>query len=41
MNWLNNLKVAQKLALLISVLLIAVICVGGQGIIFLAKQMMQ
>lgn len=37
MNWLNNLKVAQKLALLISVLLIAVICVGGTGYYFLSK----
>lgn len=37
MNWLNNLKVAQRLALLISVLLIAVICVGGTGYYFLSK----
>jgi len=37
MSWLNNLKVAQKLALLISVLLIAVICVGGTGYYFLSK----
>ena len=29
MSWLNNLKVAQKLGLLISILLIAVIGVGG------------
>ena len=37
MNWLNNLKVAQKLALLISALLIALICVGGAGYYFLSK----
>lgn len=37
MNWLNNLKVAQKLALLISVLIVALICVGGTGYYFLSK----
>jgi len=37
LNWLNNLKVAQKLTLLISVLLIALICVGGAGYYFLSK----
>ncbi len=37
MSWLNDLKVAQKLAFLISVLLIAVICVGGTGYYFLSK----
>jgi methyl-accepting chemotaxis protein len=37
LNWLNNLKVARKLALLISVLLIALICVGGTGYYFLGK----
>lgn len=37
MKWLNNLKVAQSLALIISVLLIAVICVGGTGYYFLGK----
>lgn len=37
MNWLNNLRVARKLALLISVLLVALICVGGTGYYFLSK----
>lgn len=37
MNWLNNLKVAQKLTLLISALLIALICVGSTGYYFLSK----
>ena len=37
MSWLNNLKVAQKLGLLISILLIAVIGVGGAGYYFLSK----
>jgi Methyl-accepting chemotaxis protein len=37
LNWLNNLKVAQKLALLILVLLIGVICVGGTGYYFLGR----
>jgi len=37
MSWLNNLKVAQKLGFLISVLLIAVICVGGTGYYYLGK----
>lgn len=36
-SWLNGLKVAQKLALLISVLLVTVICVGGTGYYFLNK----
>ncbi|WP_319402417.1 methyl-accepting chemotaxis protein [uncultured Anaeromusa sp.] len=36
-SWLNNLKVVQKLTLLISVLLVAVICVGGTGYYFLSK----
>ncbi len=36
-SWLNNLKVVQKLTLLISVLLVAVICVGGTGYYFLGK----
>lgn len=37
MSWLNNLKVAQKLALLISVLIIALVCVSGTGYYFLKK----
>lgn len=37
MNWLKNLKVSQKLAILISVLLIAVVLVGGTGYYFLSK----
>ncbi len=37
MEWLHNLKVSQKLALLISVLLVAVIGVGGTGYYFLSK----
>ncbi|WP_110954884.1 methyl-accepting chemotaxis protein [Anaerosinus massiliensis] len=37
MNWLNNLKVAQKLILLIALLLTALICVGGTGYYFLSK----
>lgn len=37
MNWLNNLKVAQKLTLLITFLLIALIFVGGTGYYFLKK----
>ena len=37
MNWLNNLKVAKRLGLLISILLIAIICVGGAGYYFLNK----
>ena len=36
-SWLNNLKVVQKLTLLISILLVAVICVGGTGYYFLSK----
>ncbi|MBP2642525.1 MAG: chemotaxis protein [Firmicutes bacterium] len=37
MNWLNNLKVVQKLALLILVLIAGLICVGGTGYFFLGK----
>lgn len=37
MSWLNNLKVAQKLALLISILVVALICVSGTGYYFLQK----
>lgn len=37
MNWLNNLKVARKLALLIVVFVIALVSVGGVGYYFLAK----
>ena len=37
MSWLNNLKVAQKLALLISILIIALVCVSGTGYYFLKK----
>ena len=37
MSWLNNLKVAQKLTLLIVVLLVAVISVGGTGYYFLSQ----
>ena len=37
MNWLNNLKVARKLALLIVVFVIALLSVGGVGYYFLAK----
>ena len=37
MNWLNNLKVAQKLGLLIVVLLSAQLAVGGTGYYFLSK----
>lgn len=37
MKWLNNLKVAQRLTLLVSVLLFALICVGGTGYYFLSK----
>lgn len=37
MAWLDNLKVVQKLALLVIVLLTAVIIVGGTGYYFLGK----
>ena len=37
MTWLNNLKVAQKLALLIAVLLAAMISIGGSGYYFLRE----
>lgn len=37
LDWLNNLKVSKKLALLISVLLMALICVGGTGYYFLSR----
>lgn len=37
MGWLNNLKVAQKLAVLIVGSLIALLCVGGIGYYFLSK----
>ena len=37
MNWLNDLKVGQKLALLIAVFLSALVCVGGLGYYFLSK----
>jgi len=35
LNWLNNLKVVQRLALLILVLIIGLICVGVTGYLFL------
>lgn len=37
MTWLNNLKVAQKLALLIAVLLAAMLSIGGSGYYFLRE----
>ena len=37
MKWLNDLKVTQKLILLISFLLLAVIGIGGTGYHFLSK----
>ena len=37
MNWLNNLKVAKKLMLLTAVLMVALVCVGGEGYYFLNK----
>lgn len=37
MKWLNDLKVARKLALLIIVFVIALVCVGGTGYYFLGK----
>lgn len=37
MSWLNHLKVAQKLVLLISILIISLVCVSGTGYYFLKK----
>ncbi|WP_432718414.1 MCP four helix bundle domain-containing protein [Pectinatus frisingensis] len=37
MSWLHNLKVREKFILLISVLVIALICVGFTGYYFLTK----
>lgn len=37
MNWLNNLKVSQKLTFLITILLAALIGIGGTGYYFLSQ----
>lgn len=37
MNWLNHLKVAQKLLLLVTVFIIALLSVGGTGYYYLQK----
>ncbi|WP_196593695.1 HAMP domain-containing methyl-accepting chemotaxis protein [Pectinatus sottacetonis] len=37
MNWINNLKIMQRLVLLVTLLLIGVICVGFTGFYFLNK----